>query len=54
MTIVANPNSPTGTAALPKDLARLARAVSGVLVIDEAYVDFADLDCWSWRDATGT
>jgi histidinol-phosphate aminotransferase len=45
VTIVANPNSPTGTAALPKEFARLARAVSGVLVIDEAYVDFADLDC---------
>jgi histidinol-phosphate aminotransferase len=45
VTIVANPNSPTGTAARPKDLARLARAVSGVLVIDEAYADFADGDC---------
>jgi histidinol-phosphate aminotransferase len=45
VTIVANPNSPTGTLVPPKELARLARAVSGVLVIDEAYVDFADTDC---------
>ena len=45
VTIVANPNSPSGTAVEPKDIARLARAVSGVLVVDEAYVDFADDDC---------
>ncbi len=45
VTFVANPNSPSGTAVPPKELARLARAVSGVLVIDEAYVDFADDDC---------
>ena len=45
VTFVANPNSPTGTVVSPKDLARLARAVSGVLVIDEAYVDFADDNC---------
>ena len=45
VTFVANPNSPTGTTVSPKELARLARAVSGVLVIDEAYVDFADEDC---------
>jgi histidinol-phosphate aminotransferase len=41
-TIVANPNSPTGTAVSNEALSRLARAVSGVLVVDEAYVDFAD------------
>jgi histidinol-phosphate aminotransferase len=41
-TIVANPNSPTGTAVPNAALSRLARAVSGVLVIDEAYVDFAE------------
>jgi len=45
VTFVANPNSPTGTVISPKELARLARAVSGVLVIDEAYVDFADDTC---------
>ena len=45
VTFVANPNSPSGTTVTPKELAKLARAVSGVLVIDEAYVDFADNDC---------
>lgn len=41
-TIIANPNSPTGTMVSNTALSRLARAVSGVLVVDEAYVDFAD------------
>jgi histidinol-phosphate aminotransferase len=41
-TIIANPNSPTGTAVSNAELSRLARAVSGLLVVDEAYVDFAD------------
>ena len=45
VTFVSNPNSPSGTLVPAKELARLARAVSGVLVIDEAYVDFADADC---------
>jgi len=47
VTFVANPNSPSGTFIEPKELAKLARAVDGVLVIDEAYVDFADRDCLS-------
>jgi len=41
-TIVANPNSPTGTVVSNATLSRLARAVSGMLVVDEAYVDFAE------------
>lgn len=41
-TIIANPNSPTGTVVSNKELSRLARAIDGVLVVDEAYVDFAD------------
>lgn len=41
-TIIANPNSPTGTAVSNAELSRLARAVSGLLIVDEAYVDFAD------------
>ena len=45
VTFVANPNSPSGTMITPKELGRLARALKGVLVIDEAYVDFADTDC---------
>jgi histidinol-phosphate aminotransferase len=37
-----NPNSPSGTSVTRAEIEALARAVSGVLVVDEAYVDFAD------------
>src|SRR5262245_4982998 len=42
LTFVANPNSPSGTLVPAADLERLARELEGPLVIDEAYVDFAD------------
>lgn len=44
LTFVANPNSPTGTTAAVEQLETLAAALQGVglLVIDEAYVDFAE------------
>ena len=42
LTIVANPNSPSGTAAPLDTLDALAARLDGVLVIDEAYVEFAD------------
>jgi histidinol-phosphate aminotransferase len=42
VTIVASPNSPSGTAVPQGVLAALADAVPGVLVVDEAYADFAD------------
>lgn len=41
VTVVCNPNAPSGTAVAVEALAALARQVSGLLVIDEAYVDFA-------------
>jgi len=41
VTFVANPNSPSGTLIPISDLERLARSISNILVIDEAYVDFA-------------
>ncbi len=44
LTFVANPNSPSGTAAPASALARLADALDGLLVIDEAYVAFAEAD----------
>ena len=40
LTFVANPNAPTGTPYALSDLEALAEAVPGLLVIDEAYVDF--------------
>jgi len=39
--VVANPNSPSGTCVPVRELERLADAVRGLLVIDEAYADFA-------------
>src|SRR6266849_6108654 len=41
LTFVASPNSPSGTATSPAYLAKLADCLEGVLVVDEAYVDFA-------------
>lgn len=45
ITFVANPNSPSGTFIPKAQLRELARKISGVLVIDEAYVDFAEENC---------
>ncbi|MDY6913033.1 MAG: aminotransferase class I/II-fold pyridoxal phosphate-dependent enzyme, partial [Planctomycetota bacterium] len=42
VTFVASPNSPSGTSAPNEQLEQLAAGLDGVLVIDEAYVDFAD------------
>src|SRR5262249_14090540 len=42
LTLVANPNSPTGTVVSDAALESLAGELRGPLVIDEAYVDFAD------------
>jgi histidinol-phosphate aminotransferase len=43
LTIVCNPNAPSGTMIPTKTLARLAAALKPrLLVVDEAYVDFAD------------
>ncbi|HXG10070.1 MAG TPA: histidinol-phosphate transaminase [Gemmataceae bacterium] len=42
LTFIPNPNSPSGTAVSVADLERLADQLEGPLVLDEAYVDFAD------------
>ena len=42
LTIVCNPNAPTCEMLSIDSLARLAEKLTGVLLIDEAYVDFAD------------
>jgi len=47
LTFVCSPNSPTGATADADALAELAGRLSGILVIDEAYVDFADADALS-------
>lgn len=45
LTIVCNPNAPSGSFINVNELASLADEVSGILLIDEAYVDFAEKNC---------
>jgi len=42
ITFIASPNSPSGHTVPLDDLRELAQQVSGIVVIDEAYVDFAE------------
>jgi histidinol-phosphate aminotransferase len=42
LTFVCSPNNPSATVASPAGLDRLAAGLGGVLVVDEAYTDFAD------------
>jgi len=42
VTFIASPNSPSGHAVPLDDLRQLAKRVSGIVAIDEAYVDFAE------------
>jgi len=42
---LANPNAPSGTFVSPLKVEELARHFSGLVLIDEAYVDFADDNC---------
>ncbi len=42
ITFIASPNSPSGHIVPLDDLRKLAQGVSGIVAIDEAYVDFAD------------
>ncbi len=47
LTIVCNPNAPTGSFIQPEQLCSLAKKLEGksVLLIDEAYVDFSEANC---------
>jgi histidinol-phosphate aminotransferase len=42
---LANPNAPSGTFVPCQQIGQLANAFSGVVLVDEAYVDFADENC---------
>jgi len=44
---LANPNAPSGTFVSPTKVAELAKSFDGLLLVDEAYVDFADDNCLS-------
>jgi histidinol-phosphate aminotransferase len=45
LAFIANPNSPSGTSLAPEQVADLAQQLECPLVVDEAYVDFADSSC---------
>jgi histidinol-phosphate aminotransferase len=51
LTLIASPNSPSGHQIPITDLQKLAETVQGVLVIDEAYVDFAEESALSLVEA---
>ncbi len=42
---LANPNAPSGTFVSPQKIGELAAKFSGVVLIDDAYVEFAEDDC---------
>ncbi|HUC86192.1 MAG TPA: histidinol-phosphate transaminase [Candidatus Acidoferrales bacterium] len=42
LTLITTPNAPSGRGYATADLARLCRAQDGVVLLDEAYVDFAE------------
>lgn len=42
---LANPNAPTGTFIPPDDIADFAAGFEGVVLVDEAYADFAESHC---------
>jgi histidinol-phosphate aminotransferase len=43
--IICNPNAPTGVFTPPEVVSDLASRFDGVLIVDEAYVDFSPTDC---------
>jgi histidinol-phosphate aminotransferase len=45
LTVVCNPNAPTGSFIGVHEIASLADELDGVLLVDEAYVDFAEGNC---------
>jgi len=45
LAILANPNSPSGTVLEPDQILKIADALPCPLVVDEAYVDFAEENC---------
>jgi histidinol-phosphate aminotransferase len=47
LAFLANPNSPSGTMVPPPVVAELAATLPCPLLVDEAYVDFADSNCLS-------
>lgn len=42
---LANPNAPSGTFVPPQDIENLAKRFAGLVLVDEAYADFAEANC---------
>jgi len=49
--LLTNPNAPTGEFREPKDVAAFARKFKGVVLVDEAYADFARDNCMALATA---
>jgi histidinol-phosphate aminotransferase len=45
VTFICNPNSPSGTMIPVDEVSGVAGKIEGIIVVDEAYVDFADDNC---------
>ena len=43
---ICSPNNPTGNLIKLRDLMELARVFKGIIVIDEAYIDFTESNSW--------
>lgn len=48
-----NPNAPTGGFVPPKKISAFAKRFEGVVIVDEAYADFAKTNCMSLATAAG-
>ncbi len=44
-----SPNNPTGNLLRTSDIERVLREFGGMVIVDEAYIDFADADSWTKR-----
>ena len=51
LALITSPNNPTGVQIPPKEIAAFAKHFPGVVVVDEAYVDYADADCMALATA---
>ncbi len=50
LVVLCSPNNPTGSIIAPDDIARVAAATEGVVVVDEAYFEFCGVSCLALMD----
>ena len=51
LALITSPNNPTGVQIPPREIAAFAKRFPGVVVVDEAYVDYAGVDCMALATA---